>query len=91
VYSYHENNVKIYHYIYLEAIQKGFKSRGQAMGSIPRFLMAHFAQDYPVIANCHKYSTTNFGALNRLDRETSGCAIIGLHEKIVKILEQQRN
>ncbi len=55
-------------------MQQGFdsSSRQGAMGSIPRYLMAHFAEQYPTIPNVHKYSTTNFGALNRLDRETSG-------------------
>ena len=57
-----------------DAIQRGFDPslRQGAMGSIPRFLMANFAETYPTIPEVHKYSTTNFGALNRLDRETSG-------------------
>ncbi len=58
----------------LEAVQRGFnpESRKGAVGSIPRYLMAHYAEKYQTIPNVHKYSTTNFGALNRLDRETSG-------------------
>jgi len=73
------------------AITDGFESKGKAQGSIARFLLANFAEHFPDICKVHNLSTTNFGALNRLDRETSGCVLVALSEKTKDLLEKQRN
>ncbi len=51
-------------------------------GCLARFALSKFGEKFPDLCKVHKLSTGNFGALNRLDKDTSGVICIWKNNEV---------
>ncbi len=63
-------------------------------GNVPRFVLTQPWVNTPTgawLSTFQKYSTVNFGALNRLDRDTSGIVFLAKDKEICARVEKLRD